>query len=129
MITANEVNVSSIEIDGGGGFYGFYLDNVEYSNLFNIIGSNKHFFVYLFQSSNCIIKNNEISNAGGIGLVSSNYNTIYGNIIENPRNYGIMLTESNENQVFENFISNGNFFAIHISNSNNNKILNNTYCH
>ena len=95
--------------------------------------------IKLWDTDNCLITGNTItnntcniitnSNYRGIDLYDSNNNTITGNTITN-NNDGIYLSESNGNTITGNTITNNTWTGINlIYNSNGNTITGNTFFH
>jgi len=83
--------------------------------------------IFLFNTSNSEIQNNQIMNASiGISLVSSNNNTITDNNASTNDWYGIYLQSSNNNTLNNNSAVN-NYYGISLrQSSNSNTITNNT---
>jgi parallel beta-helix repeat protein len=90
--------------NGGGTYYGIYLDNV----------------------INGRIENNTCeNNKYGIAIVASNYNSLTNNTCENSPWYGIRLSSSNYDNLTNNTCSN-NHYGIELSSSKYNNLTNNT---
>ncbi|VUT28052.1 MAG: Periplasmic copper-binding protein (NosD) [Candidatus Syntrophoarchaeum sp. GoM_oil] len=101
-VTADYVNISSFTATGATGTAGIYLENADHCNISKNTCSNKYF---------------------GIGLSSSNNNTLTGNTCLN-NNCGILLSySSNNNTLTSNaFINDG----LHVWTSYKNTVENNT---
>jgi parallel beta-helix repeat protein len=83
--------------------------------------------IYLFQSSDDVIQNNQISdNRYGLYLFQSSNNIIENNNVSGNSNYGIWLDESSENDVQNNSVSDNFWRGITLYASLDNTILNNT---
>ena len=76
---------------------------------------------------NTINRNEVRYNGIGIGLISSDNNTIKNNLALNNINRGIYLYESNENTCLHNRINNNSDIGMEIARCNKNKLFNNTF--
>lgn len=106
----------------------FYLLNVDYVNIsgFGVTGSDSA-GIYLKDSDNCNISNNNaMNNHGGISLFSSKNNTLANNTVSNNDEEGISLLFSSNNNTITNNIANVNKIGIRLSLSINNTLANNT---
>jgi parallel beta-helix repeat protein len=106
LVTADYVNISGFTVENAGYetddyIYGIVISNVTKCNIFdNILTHNRH----------------------GIGILSSNNNTIKGNTAYSNRVYGILLSRAVFNTITENYASNA-WAGIDLrKHSNNNKI-------
>jgi len=113
--------------------YGLYLFNSLNNTLSeNNISSNRWGGIYLSNSNNTLLSGNIISNSGtywtfGIYFDSSNNNTLNNNTISGNYCGGIALSNSSGNLINGNAVTNsGDQSGISISNSNNNAISENT---
>ena len=91
--------------------------------------------IYIFNSDNNIIRDNQINNSyrlgamsgdcAGIAVIYSNVNEIYDNQINNSMDYGVLLYKSNRNVVRDNYFSENGWFGIRCYHSSFNVIIKN----
>ncbi|MEM4445143.1 MAG: NosD domain-containing protein [Thermofilum sp.] len=95
----------------------------------NLNLSNTTVGVQLWNSSECTIVNNTITNnkESGIYLWGSSGNTITGNRIAYNDWYGIYLQHSSGNTIAGNTIADGSWYGIHLSASSGNRITGNVF--
>ncbi len=117
---------------------GFYISNC-HSNTFtnNTANNNNEYGIYLGSRpvfgwgiiGGCVnnkIRNTSVNSNGinGIYLISSNYTTISGNIVNNNTNYGIYLFDKcNNNNITENTVQNNNQIGIVIEGNCDNNLI------
>lgn len=95
----------------------------------NILGKSKEFgCIWLDFTTGCQISNSIIREGKtGIYLISSSYNTINGNTVEDNNANGITLSvQSNNNQIIDNIIQNNGDKGIQFTSSSSNTITGNT---
>ncbi|TES83550.1 MAG: hypothetical protein E3J91_02525 [Hadesarchaea archaeon] len=99
---------NSLVENGGGSYYGIYLDNVINGKIENNTCENNNEGIYLSYSDNCTIDNNTCeNNYHGISLWSSSDNNILDNNTCGNNYYGIHLKSSpNYNTIFHNYLLN-----------------------
>jgi parallel beta-helix repeat protein len=126
----NSCNISNNIVSGN--YQGIFLSNSSQNTIFNNnVLANKNSGIILTEGSsyNQIIKNNASNslNGNGIQLVtSSDNNIIANNTAKNNGNNGIYLKESNNNKIANNTCSNNDYDGIRLrSNSTNNILTNN----
>ena len=106
------------------------LVNCDNITVENLSLSNVYAGIILWETNNCILRNNNCSNNSyGIDLTESFGNTIIGNTILNVEIYGITISKSNSNILHENSVLNSKEgIVLGRSDSNNlqnNNLLNN----
>ncbi|MGM0406216.1 MAG: S8 family serine peptidase, partial [Thermoplasmatota archaeon] len=111
--------IEGYEIDGNNSGYGIYVGNVTSRfvindcYIFNAEGNGRLFFrdsgIYLYNTSNAILKDNIISsNRYGIYIQESNNNTVSNNTLFANTGPGVFLLESDENSIYDNKIRDEN---------------------
>ena len=146
-------NITNSLFDGG--LMGIYFNNVTNGIILNsIIRNSAEIGIYVSQSEEILLSNDEISTCDMIGIYFNNVNTstiyncsiwenhdqgvicdftedvaLWNNSIYNNDNEGILLRDGEENTIKENFIYENGFFAsasgIVIGNADWNNITNN----
>ena len=117
-VRADYVTIRGFTVTGAGhGRAGIYLGGVNYCEIADNNASNNWCGIYLEDSSNNMISNNEVNSNSryGICLWSSSRNSITSNNIKLNHWYGIYLvSSSSSNKVyFNNFIDNGDNVCSH----------------
>ena len=124
-------------IDGGGRFVkvveitanNVTIKNFTLRNNCEVASWESNNCIYLANFNNTLIQNNIITSrdgyGGGIVVIDSSNNNIFGNTIETTPNIGIRLYSTSNNVVFSNSITNSSGIELHY-NSSNNVISNNT---
>ncbi|MCK4733040.1 MAG: DUF3160 domain-containing protein, partial [Methanophagales archaeon] len=117
-VVADYVTISGFTVTGAGhGRAGIYLGAVNYCEIADNNASNNWCGIYLEDSSNNMISNNEVNSNSpyGIYLWSSSRNSITSNNIKLNHWYGIYLvsSSSSNNIYFNNFIDNGDNVCSH----------------
>ena len=128
-VTADHVNISGFTVTGAPDFYGIYLYNADYCDIFdNICSHNAASGIYLSGSNSNSISNNTCFNngMGGICLSSSTKNSIANNTCSNNGFAGIDLGCSNQNSISNNLCCN-NKLGIFLDATNNNRIYLNNF--
>lgn len=124
-IESDNVNVTGFTVRNGE-FSGIHILNSRGSNIsFNVLSDNYN-GIYLKNSSNNIVKGNEISNNEGYGLhfIDSWHHIIDENNISANGN-GVHLVNSNNSYIFSNKILSNALNGIFLSDSYQNNITNN----
>ncbi|PXF61641.1 MAG: hypothetical protein C4B59_03590 [Candidatus Methanogaster sp.] len=110
-VTGNYVNISGFTATGTIGPYiykaGICLINASHCNISDNIASNNYYGIGVGSSNNNTLTNNNASDNkfGGIGLGSSNSNTLQNNTANSNNYYGIDLTCSSGNMLQGNMMS------------------------
>jgi len=109
---------------------GIKCTNCNQSTIVNcIISSIRSFGIELEESSDCLIKNNNIKNIttdSGIIVSFANSNTIYNNIVNQASLGGFSISESSENNIIDsNEASNCSVGFIDLDNNTTNKYIRN----
>ena len=128
-VTADYVNISGFTVTGTTGYRwwgGIHLDNVNYSNIFDINASNSDIGIYLYHSSHstvtgCTANSNEYD---GFYLYHSGDNIISNNIVSNNKD-GISLEFSSNNTIVNNIVNSNNDDGIFLYSSSNNILTKN----
>ncbi|RJS75331.1 hypothetical protein CW714_00430, partial [Methanophagales archaeon] len=132
-VRADYVNISGFTVKGATNASGILLYNAYYCNISNNKALNNHIGIYVYNSSDNVLTNNNVSNKDwgysyrnyGIWLISSSYNTLTSNNASNTYN-GIRLQSSScNNTLTENTVSNNTWGIALISSSSNNIITSN----
>ena len=108
---------------------GITLYNVTNGVISNISSSNSKYGVYLYESSENIIENSNLTFqvSDGILISHSNNNTILNDTCMYNKYVGISLDMSIYNTILGNKISDNAYYDIYMYQSSNNKILNNKF--
>jgi len=116
-------------------FNGTYYENVFINKTINLIGENKETTIIdgrenkkvIFITANLVnISGFTIQNSNKIGIqISSNYNTIYDNLIINNKAIGVYSSFSYNNNISNNFIANNSDNNVWLIDSSNNIISDN----
>ncbi|MFH1630805.1 MAG: NosD domain-containing protein, partial [Candidatus Aenigmatarchaeota archaeon] len=110
-VTGNRVYNNSIHgilIPGGTGH------NLTYNSVYN----NTQGGIVLLGQPNIVIYNNVTSNAYGLLLISSDNNTVTGNIINNNSDFGVaVMVTSDYNNITDNIIANNTAYGLMLTNN------------
>ena len=128
-VTMDYTKISGFTIKGAIGYWkaGIYLKNVDHCNISHNNASDNYHGIYLHESSNNIITNNNasINDCYGIGLHFSSNNIITNNNAANNK-YGICLYGSSNNIITNNNAAN-NKYGIDLYGSSINTITDNSF--
>ncbi len=136
-VTADWVNITGIKIINSGSSElnfdaGIKLNNVKYNKIEDCNISNNLYGIYIVDSDNCTLKNNEVYNTThtGIHIETSDDCTLIDNNVSfsnqgiNQWQYaGVHFDNSNENTIENNLMHNNPYYGLRFSNSHSNLIF------